>query len=45
MPSETIAAFRLKVGGADQVLEKAKAVLVMPDVYKAGIGIGGEYGD
>lgn len=36
--------FRDKVDGADDFLASAKGVLVFPAVYKAGIGIGGEYG-
>ncbi len=34
-----------KVGGAVDVLNKAAGVLVFPSVFKAGIGIGGEYGE
>jgi len=37
--------FRDKVDGADDFLASAKGVLVFPAVYKAGIGIGGEYGE
>lgn len=37
--------FRQEVLGSDQFLAKAKAVLVFPEVIKAGIGIGGEYGE
>ena len=37
--------FRTEVGGADEFLAKAEGVLVFPAVYKAGIGIGGEYGE
>ncbi len=37
--------FREKVDGADDFLASAKGVLVFPAVYKAGIGIGGEYGE
>jgi len=37
--------FKQQVSGADKFLEKAKAVLVFPDVVKAGFGIGGEYGE
>ena len=36
--------FREEVRGADAVLEKAAGVLVFPSVKKAGIGVGGEYG-
>lgn len=37
--------FREKIGGADQFLASSKGVLVFPSVFKAGIGIGGEYGE
>ena len=37
--------FREKVGSADELLAKADGVLVFPSVIKAGIGIGGEYGE
>ncbi|MFC1666367.1 YSC84-related protein [Candidatus Omnitrophota bacterium] len=31
--------------GAKEVIKKAKGILVFPKVFKAGIGIGGEYGE
>ncbi|MFN3545660.1 MAG: YSC84-related protein [Thiobacillus sp.] len=34
-----------KIDGASAYLRIAKGVLVFPKVYKAGIGIGGEYGE
>lgn len=37
--------FRKEVVGSDQFLAKAKGVLVFPEVIKAGIGVGGEYGE
>jgi len=37
--------FQEKVGGASEFLAKAEGVLVFPKVIKAGIGIGGEYGE
>jgi lipid-binding SYLF domain-containing protein len=37
--------FRKEVTGSDQFLAKAKGVLVFPEVIKAGIGVGGEYGE
>ena len=37
--------FREKVNGAERYLEIAKGVLVFPKVVKAGLGIGGEYGE
>ncbi|MFH1645529.1 MAG: YSC84-related protein [Candidatus Omnitrophota bacterium] len=33
------------IGGAKEILSKAKGVLVFPKVFKAGFGIGGEYGE
>lgn len=41
----TLAKFKEKVGGAEEFLAKAEGVLVFPTVIKAGIGIGGEYGE
>jgi lipid-binding SYLF domain-containing protein len=41
---KTLVAFR-KIDGAANFLKAAKGVLVFPKVYKAGIGIGGEYGE
>ncbi len=40
-----LAEFREDVRGADAVLAKAAGVLVFPSIKKAGIGIGGEYGE
>lgn len=37
--------FKEEVNGAEKFLQKAKGVLVFPDVVKAGFGIGGEYGE
>jgi lipid-binding SYLF domain-containing protein len=37
--------FRDKVSGGDRFLSKAKGVMVFPNVIKAGIVIGGEYGE
>ncbi len=37
--------FREDVSGADAVLNRAVGVLVFPSVKKAGIGLGGEYGE
>ncbi|MDZ7737314.1 MAG: YSC84-related protein [Gammaproteobacteria bacterium] len=37
--------FKDEVMGGERFLEKAKGVLVFPDVVKAGFGIGGEYGE
>ncbi len=41
---EALAEFRKDIGGADEVLARAKGVLVFPLIRKGGIGIGGEYG-
>lgn len=43
--NSALVVFREKVKGADSVLAKAKGVLVFPRVLKAGIGVGGEYGE
>jgi lipid-binding SYLF domain-containing protein len=39
-----LADFR-KIDGTDAFLRIAKGVLVFPKVYKAGVGVGGEYGE
>jgi len=41
---KALAEFREDITGADDVLAKAVGVLVFPSIKKAGIGIGGEYG-
>jgi lipid-binding SYLF domain-containing protein len=41
---QTLVAFR-KIDGAKPFLGIAKGMLVFPKVYKAGIGVGGEYGE
>lgn len=33
------------IGGAKEVIKKAEGILVFPKVFKAGFGIGGEYGE
>lgn len=43
--NDTLARFSREVAGADNFMRSAKGVLVFPKVYKAGIGIGGEYGE
>jgi lipid-binding SYLF domain-containing protein len=43
--NETLSRFTREIGGASAYLQAARGVLVFPTVYKAGIGIGGEYGD
>lgn len=40
-----LAIFKEKVGGAESFLKVAKGVLVFPENIKAGVGIGGEYGE
>ncbi|WP_428407803.1 BPSL1445 family SYLF domain-containing lipoprotein [Hyphococcus sp.] len=42
--NEALAEFREDIGGANEVLARAKGVLVFPLIRKGGIGIGGEYG-
>ena len=37
--------FHKEVEGSDQFLKKAKGVLIFPEVVKAGLGVGGEYGE
>jgi lipid-binding SYLF domain-containing protein len=41
----TLREFEWRIGGARELLVKATAVLVFPTVIKAGMGIGGEYGE
>ena len=41
----TLKIFRLQVPGAEQYLSVAKGVLIFPSVFRAGIGVGGEYGE
>ena len=41
----TLKNFLKDVKGAKEFLNAAKGVLVFPNVYKAGFGIGGEYGE
>jgi lipid-binding SYLF domain-containing protein len=42
---ETIKLFNKEVKGGARFLHKSKGYLVFPNVYKAGFGIGGEYGE
>src|SRR5262245_21758798 len=42
---DTLRVFTWRIGGASELLAKAAAVLVFPSVIKAGIGVGGEYGE
>ncbi len=41
----TLKRFRKEIAGGSEFLKKATGVLVFPNVIKAGIGIGGEYGE
>ncbi len=41
----SISQFKKEVGAAEELMNKAAGVLVFPSVIKAGIGIGGEYGE
>ena len=41
----TLYRFYSHVGGARELAQKARGVLVFPSVVKAGFGIGGEYGE
>ena len=43
--NETLRSFVRQVGGARNLANKAVGILVFPSVVKAGIGIGGEYGE
>jgi lipid-binding SYLF domain-containing protein len=43
--NETLHSFVRQVGGARELAQKAAGILVFPDVVKAGIGLGGEYGE
>lgn len=40
-----LATFKKEIGAADELLAKSDGVLVFPKVIKAGLGIGGEYGE
>ncbi|MBU0910031.1 MAG: hypothetical protein KKA54_07835 [Proteobacteria bacterium] len=41
----TLKRFTQEIAGGDEFLQKATGVLVFPSVIKAGIGVGGEYGE
>lgn len=43
--NSTLDRFYKKVGGAKELSTKSRGILVFPSVIKAGIGIGGEYGE
>ncbi len=42
---ETLKRFYAEVGGAEALAGKSSGLLVFPTVFKAGFGIGGEYGE
>lgn len=39
-----LSTLRENVKGGDQLLDKAKGTLVMPEIVKAGLGVGGQHG-
>jgi lipid-binding SYLF domain-containing protein len=41
----TLEQFKKDIKGGDEFLKSAKGVLVFPSVFKAGVGVGGEYGE
>jgi len=41
----TLEQFKKDIKGGDEFLKTAKGVLVFPSVFKAGVGVGGEYGE
>ena len=43
--SSALETFKKEVGGGEKFLQKAKGVLVFPEVVKAGFGVGGEFGE
>ena len=43
--NDTLARFTRQVPGGGDIISRAAGVLVFPSVVKAGIGIGGEYGE
>ena len=43
--TETMKRFKTEIAGGTEFLKKANGVLIFPTVYKAGFGIGGEYGE
>lgn len=42
---DALTRFKKEVGGATAFLKNAKGILVFPKVFKAGFGVGGEYGE
>jgi lipid-binding SYLF domain-containing protein len=43
--NETLKEFKKTVKGSQGLLAEAKGILIFPSVVKAGVGIGGEYGE
>lgn len=43
--ANTLRNFKSKIKGADEVLSKARGILIMPAIYQGGIGVGGKYGE
>jgi lipid-binding SYLF domain-containing protein len=43
--NEALNLFSKQVKGAKEFLSKAKGVLVIPNIVKAGLGVGGQYGE
>jgi len=43
--NETLKKFKKEVAGGKDFLSSAKGILVFPEVIKAGLGIGGEFGE
>jgi len=42
---QTIQLFSMKFKGGNELIKKAEAYLVFPTIYKAGLVVGGEYGE
>jgi len=42
---QAIKRFKKEVGASEQYIKLAKGMLVFPSIFKAGFGIGGEYGE
>lgn len=43
--NETLKKFTTEVAGSKEFLKSARGILVFPEVIKAGLGVGGEYGE
>ena len=42
---QTLKRFKKEVGASEEYIKLAKGMLVFPSVFKAGFGVGGEYGE